>query len=415
MTFDWIRELVNDGLRNLWRHKLRSCLTLLGVVFGVGAVIAMLGIGEGAQRTVLREIAAIGLKNIVIDSVQPESTSVQEDANGRPKVLKYGITFKDAAQIRGMDTNLVVAVGHLVNSKVYFRSKRLGGKTLGIAPEYMGLINGRLREGRNLSVLDEERGTRAVVLTRPVADNINVPGGAIGQSLNIGGHYMTVVGIVDVPDRQTTDWIFMPYRTAKNIFGTVNIKSEAGAIELTETEVGQVVVQVRHESDIPATAAAVRRILAASHKMSDYNLSVPLDLLKKKQRTQRILNGVLITIAAISLVVGGIGIMNIMLSIVTERIPEIGLRRAIGARRRDILFQFLAETVTLSTIGGLAGCLLGILAVPTASRWTGWPGIVTPGAVFLALTVSWLVGLVFGLAPAIRAARMDPVEALRYE
>ena len=142
---------------------------------------------------------------------------------------------------------------------------------------------------------------------------------------------------------------------------------------------------------------------------------VPLDLLQSKQRTQRVLNMVLIAIAAISLLVGGIGIMNIMLAVVTERIPEIGVRRAIGASQHDIMWQFLAETVVLSSAGGLIGVLLGAAMVPVASQFTGWPGVFTPGAVIVALVVSWLVGVVFGLAPAVQAARLKPVECLRYE
>ena len=144
-------------------------------------------------------------------------------------------------------------------------------------------------------------------------------------------------------------------------------------------------------------------------------MTVPLDILKSKQRTQRILNLVLITIASISLLVGGIGIMNIMLAIVVERIPEIGIRRAIGARRIDVFLQFLSETMTLSVLGGIVGCTLGFLMVPIASRWTGWTGIITPTAVLMSLAVSLAVGLVFGTAPAMRASRLHPVEALRYE
>jgi putative ABC transport system permease protein len=193
------------------------------------------------------------------------------------------------------------------------------------------------------------------------------------------------------------------------------VKREAGSVEFSDVEIGQIVARAPEEDAVPGFAAAVKRTLAASHPDLDYRMTVPLEILQTKQRTQRILNLVLIAIAAISLLIGGIGIMNIMLAVVTERIPEIGLRRAVGASQRDIRRQFLTETVTLSTVGGLLGCLVGLISVPLASRWTGWPGVITPWAVLLSLAVSWCVGLVFGLAPALRASRMDPVDALRHQ
>ena len=180
-------------------------------------------------------------------------------------------------------------------------------------------------------------------------------------------------------------------------------------------EVGQVVLRAEDEEDVPRIAQVVKRTLEANHDNLDYEAVVPLDILRSKQRTQRVFNFVLITIAAISLLVGGIGIMNIMLAVVMERIREIGIRRAVGAGQRDIFLQVLTETVTLSGLGGILGCVLGVCAVPVASGWTGWPGIITPYAIILALFVSFVVGLVFGTAPAMRAARLSPVDALRHE
>jgi putative ABC transport system permease protein len=190
---------------------------------------------------------------------------------------------------------------------------------------------------------------------------------------------------------------------------------EAGSYEGSQVELGQAIIHLPDEDQVPGAAEIVRRTLSMNHRNADYALTVPLDLLASKQKTQRILNLVLMVIAGISLLVGGIGIMNIMLAIVAERIPEIGVRRAIGASQRDILLQFLVETVVLSTVGGLMGCALGFVAVPLASVWTGWTGVMTPGAVLISLAVAWLVGVVFGIAPAIRAARLDPVECLRYQ
>ena len=413
MNLLWLAELVQDGLRNLVRHKLRSTLTLLGVVFGVAAVITMLGIGEGAQRTVLREIEGLGLRNIIVDSTRPPASALSsQEASYR--ILQYGITERDVAQVRAICAHSQLAAGHLVKQSVYFGSQRLDTHVLGVSPEYFQLFATERLAGRLLSAADERDGHRVAVVSETVAEHIRAAGGPVGRTIRIGRSYWTVAGVIRISSRNT-DLTLLPYSAAKRAFGTTTVKREGGGMEFTKTEIGQLVVHVRNEQDIPATAKLVRRTFQRGHEHPDYTITVPLDILRSKQRTQRILNLVLVTIAAISLVVGGIGIMNIMLAIVTERIPEIGIRRAIGARRKDILLQFLMETVTLSSLGGLLGCLIGCACVPLASYWTRWTGVVTPFAVIVSLAVSWAVGLVFGIAPALRAARMNPVEALRYE
>lgn len=411
--FDMIRE----ALRNLARHKLRTLLTLLGVLIGVAAVITMLGIGEGAQRNVMRDIAGLGLKNIILESVQPaaQEQSSQSSARRGPTIFRYGLDIKDKLQLQSLHPDLQLMSVHLVKEKVFERGRRLDAQVLGIPPEYDQAFTVELVRGRKLTALDDRDRKRVVVVSEPIAGNLRGQVGKPLSSLQIGETFFDVVGVVKVGARTAAPLIFMPYRTALATFGTTTVKRDAGSFEFSDVQIGQLVVRAPEEDMVPGLAAAVKRTLASNHPSLDYRMTVPLEILQAKQRTQRILNLVLIAIAAISLMVGGIGIMNIMLSVVTERIPEIGLRRAVGASQRDILQQFLTETVTLSTVGGLLGCVLGLVSVPLASRWTGWPGVITPGAVVLSLMVSWLVGLIFGLAPAIRAARMDPVEALRRE
>ncbi len=416
MDILWPVELVSDGLRNLVRHKLRTALTMLGVLCGVAAVIAMLAIGEGAQRTVLREISALGLRNVILNSVQPPSTSVESSSGGRrPQVFSYGLTEKDVALVRGACPAARLSVAHQVKNKVYARGERIDARVLGVDPDYFGLFSTRVLRGRLLTPLDDIRRHPVVVITRGLDADMRRSGVVDEGFIRIGWQHFRVVGVVDlaVPDGDRI--IFMPYHVARARFGAITVQREAGSMEFTRTDVGQVVVQVADEAEVPGTARIVQRILDSNHTMSDVAMSVPLDLLRSKQRTQRILSLVLVSIAAISLLVGGIGIMNIMLAIVTERIPEIGLRRALGARRSDILVQFLVETVTLATVGGALGCIVGAAAVPVASHWLEWKGVVTVQSVVLSLVVSWVVGVVFGLAPAARAARMDPVTALRHE
>jgi len=412
-----IGEFMTSGARNLLRHKLRSLLTLLGVFFGVAAVITMLGIGEGAQRTVMQEISGLGLKNIIAESVQPtvpQTTTTQTQRRG-PRMLDYGLTRRDALQLRSMFPEASITETHMVKSKVYLNSSRIDTQVLGVPPEYFTYFDTELLAGRLLGAVDERDGRRVVVVSEDLKHLFQHSDSLANVPVKIGNVYFDVVGVIRQSAHGGKSMMSIPYRTARMTFGSTSIKREAGSVEFTRSEVGQVIMRFESEEVIPLYADMVRRNLEANHPRGDFKMIVPLEILETKQRTQRILNLVLITIAAISLVVGGIGIMNIMLAVVTERIPEIGIRRAVGATRDDILYQFLAETVTLSSVGGILGCLCGFIVVPIASHFTGWPGVITLWSVIVSLAVSWLVGLVFGMAPAMRAAKMDVVEALRYE
>jgi putative ABC transport system permease protein len=412
-----VGELFLDSCRNLVRHKVRSTLTLLGVIFGVASVITMLAIGEGAQRVVLREMAGWGLRNIIVDSVRPSELDAEErSAGGRGlQQLAYGITELDVERIAAAAPDLRLTTTHKVQSKMFFRGKRLPGEAMGVEPEYFSFFRTRVEAGALWNDVQNRGRSRVAVVTPGIAAAARSTEGVIGNTIQIGGDLFTVVGVVSIAGRHADELVLIPIETARKIYGQSTIKREASQIEFTRVEVGRIVAQAPTERDVRPAAYLIERTLALSHRDPDTRVTVPMDLLESKQRTQRILNLVLIAIAAISLVVGGIGIMNIMLAIVVERIPEIGIRRALGARRRDIFLQFLAETLTLSTLGGLAGCLLGIALVPIAARATGWPGVITAWSIIVSLLVSWLVGLVFGTAPAIRASRLHPVEALRYE
>jgi putative ABC transport system permease protein len=412
----WIIELVRDGLRSLVRHRIRSTLTLLGVIFGIASVTTMIAVGEGAQRTVLREIESLGLKNIILDSVKP--TEIESDRPGQPSrrsVLSYGITETDARQIAGITPHSSVSIAHRVSQKIYSDGARIDASVLGVAPEYFNLFGSELLAGARLAEMHETLRHTVAVVTPDVADELRGLGSAVGKIIKVGPKYFRVIGVMSVPGRTTSGTVFVPYGTARALFGTSTYKWESGSFEATRTEVGRLVVHSEREDSVLGLAKAVERVLEMNHETEDVVVTIPLDVLRSKQRTQRVFNIVLITIAAISLVVGGIGIMNIMLAIVMERTREIGIRRAIGARKRDVFLQFLVETVTLSTLGGMLGVLLGIVMMPVAASWTGWESVLTPWAVIAALVVSWTVGVVFGTAPAIRAAQLDPVEALRYE
>ena len=408
------KEFVKDALRSIQRAKMRSALTLLGVVFGIAAVITMMGIGEGAQKTVLEEISGMGLQNIIVYSIKPATVDKGTEAAGG-LLLNYGLKKTDVAQIAASLPEVDLCEAMVVDQQPIFRGRKFESKTLGVPERYFSLMNGEVRRGRGIAAADDF-GKNPVAVLNPLAASIVAgQGSPVGELIKVGVHYYKVVGVVEVPAQDAEPYIYIPHATAMSRYGQVVIKKDAGQFSVSKVEVGQLIVHVPMGGDIRAVASVVMRILDRNHINNDYAMTVPLKLLESRQRTQQVLNLVLVTIAAISLLVGGIGIMNIMLANVTERIPEIGIRIAVGATKQDIMMQFLAETMTLSLAGGVIGCLLGLGLVPIASHFMGWDGVVTLTSVVVSLCVSVAVGLIFGTAPAMRAARLDPGVALKSE
>ena len=409
-------DFFRDGWRNIRRHKLRSALTLLGIVFGIAAVITMMGIGEGAQRTVLRDIAGLGLRNIIVDSVRPVHKQKQSSSSSSRHAnrLDFGVTIRDKEQIQGAWPSARVTEAHLVSKPVYVRGREVTTRILGIKDDYLTLTKARRVSGRLFAPADYENSHAVAMVNSALVQNFP-PGPVVGQKISVNQQHFEIVGICDIPAHEGEPHLFLVHGCSMSRFGMVQIRMQAGGMDYFRTEVGQLVVQAPTENDVEPLNALVQRTLEMNHDEQDYRVTVPLYMLRSKQQTQRILNMVLVAIACISLVVGGIGIMNIMLASVTERIPEIGIRRALGATRRDILFQFLAETTTLSVLGGVIGCILGVAAVPLASRVIGWEGVITLPSVVVALVVSVLIGMIFGIAPAANAARKDPGVALTHE
>ena len=412
---------VRLGIKNLMLHTLRSLLTILGVVFGVGSVIAMLSVGEGASREALEQIRKLGSNNIIITSVKaPED----ETASARSvHVGVYGLKYAD--ELRIVET--LESVEHAVPVKIVHKEGRLGERTIelrivGTTPQWFDLVDRRLVAGRVLAQRDVLAHAPVCVLTEYGARRLLATEHTIGKSIRIGGDYYEVIGIVrseqvggsiQTPDQDVDAYI--PINTARERYGDLTVRRTAGTRELELVELHQILVQVASVEQVEPTAEAIQALLADGHQKLDYHISVPLALLRQTEATKRTFNIVLGSIAGISLLVGGIGIMNIMLASVTERTREIGIRRAIGARRSQIIGQFLIETVVLTTIGGLIGIVWGI-AFPKMITWfAGMPTIVPAYSIILSLGISVGVGLIFGLYPAIRAASLDPIVALRHE
>ncbi|RMH02569.1 MAG: ABC transporter permease [Planctomycetota bacterium] len=414
---------VRLGIKSLLLHKLRSLLTTLGVLFGVSSVVAMLAIGEGASAEAQEQIKQLGSQNVILRSVKPPEDLV---SNQSTRVSSYGLTRLDFERI--IDTfpwvRRAVPVRELLQEVRHGRRK-LNPRVLATTPDYLAVTGRILAEGRFLSQRDEDLVANVCVLDDEAARYLFPFDSPLGKRIKIDADYFTVVGTL-LPRVRTADdpaaagaavtgEVLLPQRTGQRWFGELQVKIRSGSREMEEVQLHEIIVEVDRPEHVPLVAAACREMLRRNHRQQDYEVVVPLELLARAEETKRIFNIVLGSIAGISLLVGGIGIMNVMLATVTERTREIGIRRALGAKRRHIVMQFLVEAVVLSVGGGLLGILLG-LAIPWLVEWyADLRTIVTPEAPALAFGVSVATGLVFGLYPAWRAATMDPVEALRHE
>lgn len=410
------------GIENLLLHKLRSFLTMLGVVFGVGSVVAMLSVGEGASKEALEQIRKLGSNNIIITSVKSADDEAASTTHSHMSI--YGLTYED--QLRVEET--FSTIKETAPVKLIRKEARLGGRSMelrvvGTTPQWFDLVQRPIIAGRVLNEEDNQEQSPVAVLTEFGARKILATKNTIGQSLRIGGDYFEVIGIVksesgeagniQIPDQQVD--VYISLNLARKYFGDVFYKRTAGTRTLEMVELHQIIVQVDDIDNVESTAAGLEQMLRKFHKKKDYIVSVPLALLRQAEATKRTFNIVLGSIAGISLLVGGIGIMNIMLASVTERTREIGIRRAIGAQRRQIITQFLIETVVLSTVGGLVGVGIGVLIPVLITAVSGMPTVITLVSILLPLTISVGIGILFGLYPAARAAKVDPIIALRHE
>lgn len=416
-----ITRTVKVGLKSLLLHKMRSVLTALGVIFGVCSVIAMLSIGEGAGWEAQQQIKLLGSNNIIIRSQKPPE---EEVANiERSRLLIYGLTYKDAERIATTVPAVKVVVPmKKMDKDVYFGSRRVSTRLVGTVPWYPDIANFHAARGRFITLTDMSRKKNVCVLGEGIAKKLFTYLDPLQKEVKIGPDYYTVVGIMEQravvkkegQENLNLD-IYMPLSTARERYSDLNIKLTAGTMEAEKVELKQITVRVNDVENVSITAKIIRHMLKRFHKKVDYEIIVPLELLHQAEKTKRIFNIVLGSIAAISLLVGGIGIMNIMLASVTERTREIGIRRALGAKRRDIILQFLVETIVLSAGGGAVGLIIGVVTPRLVTYFADMRTIVTPWSLILAFGISAAIGVIFGLYPASRAANMDPIEALRHE
>lgn len=419
---------VKLGVKSLLLHKLRSGLTMLGIIFGVCSVIAMLAIGEGASYEAQERIKRLGSTNIIINSVKPPE---QENDNTSFKSfgIQYGLTYDDAARIQFTIPKVeIVLPMRIIRENVRFDRNMEPCQIIGTLPTYPGAKGIDLVGGRFLSMIDQKHQRNVCVITSGLAYRLFPYQSPLESTIRIQNVYYQVVGMINEtgtseqrPQKDEMEGepldnnVYIPLSTAKSRFGETLIRRNAGSFTAETVQLHQIIVKMLNTQSVMAAERQIHALLRRFHEDNDFEIIVPLQLLREAEATKRMFNIVLGSIAAISLLVGGIGIMNIMLATVTERTREIGVRRALGAKKKDIVTQFLIETVVLSIGGGLIGVLLGILVPLLVSLTTELETIITPWSIGLAFSISGIVGIAFGIYPASQAAELDPIEALRHE
>jgi putative ABC transport system permease protein len=417
------------GMKSIWLHKLRSFLTALGVVFGVASVVAMLAIGEGASHEAQEQIRKLGSQNIILESVKPTDSS-SNVSDSRSMVLEYGLTTKDIQQIRRTIPGISIVVpSRIIHDLIWNLDKKEEGQLIGALPIYPAMRNRTMVQGRFFNDLELDARLPVCVMNESCAHKLFPLSTPTGKTIRVRGNYYKIIGIIEDDSRrvgadtsgsssnssESSSQVILPFSTLLDQYGETYFRFRSGSFEAEKVEFHEAIVRVDQDDHVTKCADAVKQILTSNHKKEDWRIIVPMELLRQAERTKQIFSIVLGSIAAISLLVGGIGIMNIMLASVTERTREIGIRRALGARQVDIIVQFLIETVLLSGAGGVLGVLLG-LAIPTAvSHFAGVTTVIKFWAPTLAFTISVVTGIAFGIYPAKRAAMMNPVEALRHE
>ncbi len=410
-----LKEQILISLENLKVHKLRSILTILGIIFGVAAVISMLSIGEGAKREALEKFKTLGVNNIII---RDKNLTEKELEEVRAKFSR-GLSLRDAEAIKSIvPTVEYISPQAEIELEAKYEDKSVKSTVVGVTPAFKDILNYEPKVGNFLTADHHNRSLRVCVLGAEAAKNLFPVETPIGKKIKLDDQWFEVIGtmgsktlftetIGELAARNLNQDIYIPLSSFLSRF----TKKEQLA-----SEIDQLTVKVFDSDQLVESAAIIRRIFERRHhKNEDFDIVIPYELLKQEEKERRIYNMVLGSIAAISLLVGGIGIMNIMLATVLERTREIGIRRALGAKQKEILTQFLIEAVGLSFLGGFIGVVLGIGMSLFISSIAEFSTVITPISVFVAFGVSGAVGVIFGTFPARKAANVNPIEALRYE
>ncbi len=408
-------ENVRLAIRGLADHKFRSFLTMLGIIFGVASVIAMLSIGEGAKREAIAKYQDLGVNNII---VREKTMSDAELEEVRAK-FSQGLSIQDGAAIKeivpGVDR---VACQAETSTEVKYTDKSVKSTVIGISPEYLKMMNYNIGKGEFISEKHYNQKYKACVLGAGVAGTLFLNEDPIGKMIKIEDQWLAVIGVLEskaiftetvgeLAARDLNTDVYVPLSMFLNRFPPQNQLA---------SQIQQITIQIDNSGRLVESSKLINEILKRHHfNNEDYSIVIPYELLKQEEKERQIYNFLLGAIAAISLVVGGIGIMNIMLATVMERTREIGIRRSIGARKADIMSQFVTEAVAISITGGLIGVLLGVTLSVSVSLFTDVSTYIRPYSILLAFAFSVIVGISFGYLPAKNAANLKPVDSIRYE
>lgn len=426
-------------------NKVRTILTALGIIFGVAAVIAMLAIGNGAKKELLDQMKLVGVNNIIItpkisdnnQNSENQSENEKQDQSDKSD-LSPGLSLRDAeAILRIIPTVKSISPEVTSEQPIMFKKHSINGQFTGVSAAFFEVYNLELQKGRFFNTHQFEKGEQVCIIGHNVAVKLFPTENPIGKEIKCGGLWLKVIGIlknrmVDEDQMSTLQIdnfnlnVYTPLQTAllryndRSVINSKSFKKRRRRNESSQVvnrnQLDKLVVQIDDSKNIQSSLEVLQRILNRRHaNAEDFNITVPELLLKQEQKTRSIFNIVLAAIASISLIVGGIGIMNIMLASVLERVREIGLRRAIGAKKEDVILQFIAEATIISVSGGLLGIVLGVVLAQLIGQFTDISTIISGFSIFVSFFVSVGVGIAFGYMPAKKAAEQDPVTSIRHE
>jgi len=423
-------ETIRLGIKNIHRHKLRAFLTTLGIICGVGAVICMLSISEGASEAELRLIRLLGTQNVIVQSVKPEGGG--DAGESRSQLLEYGLKEKDLRLI----ANTIPAVQRVVPLRevafeVSHGQRRTPATVVGADPEFFETVKVSIAQGRALTAVDNANVAKVCVIGDDIRAALFAYQDPIGRSLMVNSDTaglipFKIVGVLErvqtagtpakgIGERNLNADVYIPLSTADERYGDMRVKRTSGSSEYTRCTYSDFYVQVATLEDVLPVSSMIQQALEHGRRKVDFAVRVPLERLRIAEAEKRRRQITLGCIAGISLLVGGIGIMNIMLATVTERTREIGIRRALGAKRRHITLQFLVEAVVLTTVGGVIGIIAGCVGAYSITVGVGWPTVIHQWTILVSFGLAVAVGVFFGIYPAAAAAKLDPIVALRHE